>query len=80
MLLDWTAQIGAYDTYAGARHQVTLLRDERQGGIARVVGAVRHHRRIWQAQLTGLNEAAARATCARFVLNNQTCFVTVLSR
>jgi D-alanyl-D-alanine carboxypeptidase len=70
----WTAQIGAYDTYAGARHQVTLLSRERQAGVARVVSAVRHNRRTWQAQLTGLSEAAARATCARFVLHNQTCF------
>ena len=74
-LADWTAQIGAYDSYAGARHQVTVLRGERQGGVVRVVSAVRHHRRIWQAQLAGLSEAAARATCARVVPHNQTCFV-----
>jgi D-alanyl-D-alanine carboxypeptidase len=75
MLPAWTAQIGAYGTYAGARHQATLLSNERQGGVARVVSAVRHHHRIWQAQVTGLSEAAARATCARSALHNQTCFV-----
>ncbi len=75
MLPDWTARIGAYDTYAGAQQQVTLLSGERQRGVGRVVSDVRYHRRVWQAQLTGLSGAAARATCARFVLRNQTCFV-----
>jgi len=80
MLPAWAAQIGAYDTYAGARHLVTLLSGERRGGVARVVSAVRHQRRIWQAQLTGLSEAAARATCVQFALHNQTCFVIALHK
>lgn len=72
---DWTAQIGAYDTYAAARHQTLLLRRERVAGAARVVSVVRHHRRIWQVQVAELTESRARADCARLALRDRTCLV-----
>ncbi|MCF3945789.1 D-alanyl-D-alanine carboxypeptidase [Acidiphilium sp. AL] len=75
MIPGWTAQIGAYDTYAAARHQAILVRGERRAGTARVSSVVLRHRRIWRAQLAGLNEAGARATCALLARHHQSCFI-----
>ncbi|MDE2611333.1 MAG: D-alanyl-D-alanine carboxypeptidase [Burkholderiales bacterium] len=71
---NWTAQVGAYGAYALARRQASLLRSARHGE-ARVVGLLRHHRRIWVVRLTGLTESRARATCARRDLRGKSCFV-----
>lgn len=72
---NWTTRIGTYDMYAIARHQAILLRGEQHASAARVVRLVRHHRRIWEVQLTGLTESGAQATCARPSLRGKTCLV-----
>ena len=75
MIPGWTAQIGAYDTYAAARHQAIVVRGERRVGTARVSSVVLRHRRIWRAQLAGLNEVSARATCTLLARHHESCFI-----
>lgn len=71
----WTAQIGAYDTYALAKRQALLVRAERRAGTARVSSVLIRHRRVWRAQLAGLNEAAAHKTCSLLQHHHQSCFL-----
>lgn len=75
MVPGWTAQIGAYDTYALAQRQALKIRAERHVGTARVSSVVIRHRRIWRAQLAGLNETAAHATCSLLARHHQSCFL-----
>ncbi|MDD2877641.1 MAG: D-alanyl-D-alanine carboxypeptidase [Acidiphilium sp.] len=75
MVPGWTAQIGAYDTYALAKHQALMVRGERRIGTARVSSVLIRHHRIWRAQLAGLNEAAAHATCSLLARHHQSCFL-----
>jgi D-alanyl-D-alanine carboxypeptidase len=75
MVPGWTAQIGAYDTYAQAKHQALLIHAERRVGTARVSSVLVRHRRVWRAQLAGLNQAAAHATCAMLQHHHQSCFL-----
>ncbi|MGC9269194.1 D-alanyl-D-alanine carboxypeptidase family protein [Acidiphilium sp.] len=75
MVPGWTAQIGAYDSYALAKRQALMIRGERHVGTARVSSVLIRHRRIWRAQLAGLNEAAAHATCSLLARHHQSCFL-----
>ncbi|MEE3500675.1 D-alanyl-D-alanine carboxypeptidase [Acidiphilium acidophilum] len=75
MVPGWTAQIGAYDTYALAQRQALKIRSERRVGTARVSSVLIRHRRLWRAQLAGLNEAAAHATCSLLARQHQSCFL-----
>lgn len=75
MIPGWTAQIGAYDSYTLARRQALLVHGERHTGTARVSSVVLRRRRIWRAQLAGLDEASARATCALLKRHHQSCFI-----
>ncbi|MCW8308186.1 D-alanyl-D-alanine carboxypeptidase [Acidiphilium sp. PA] len=75
MVPGWTAQIGAYDNYAMARRQALLIRAERHVGTARVSSVLIRHHRVWRAQLAGLNEAAAHATCVLLQRRHQSCFL-----
>lgn len=75
MIPGWTAQVGAYDSYAAARHEAILVHGERHAGIARVSRTVVHHRHLWRAQLAGLDESAARRTCVLLSRHHHSCFV-----
>ncbi|MBW4036206.1 MULTISPECIES: D-alanyl-D-alanine carboxypeptidase family protein [Acidiphilium] len=75
MIPGWTAQIGAYDNYAMAKRQALLIHAERHVGTARVSSVLIRHRRVWRAQLAGLNEAAAHATCTLLQRRHQSCFL-----
>lgn len=69
----WTAQIGPYDTYALAQHKAIPLRAKLHFKTARVVRVVRHHRRVWEVQLTGLTDSGAREICSRPTHRDKTC-------
>lgn len=71
----WTAQVGAYDNYVLAKRQAIAIQSERKVGVARIGSTQVHHRRVWRAQLAGLDEAGARATCALLKQHHQSCFI-----
>ena len=71
----WTAQVGAYYSYADAKRQAILIRDTRHSGTARIGSAIVNGRRIWRAQIAGLNRVAAERTCSFMASRHQSCFV-----
>jgi hypothetical protein len=58
-----------------AKRQALLIHAERHVGTARVSSVLIRHRRVWRAQLAGLNEAAAHATCTLLQRRHQSCFL-----
>jgi D-alanyl-D-alanine carboxypeptidase len=71
----WTAQVGAYGSYALAKRQALLVHAERHIGTARVSSVLVHHHRVWRAQLGGLKEASAHHTCTILQHHHQPCFL-----
>lgn len=70
----WAAQVGAFGTYARAKHQALRVRRLRGIGVALVAESVRHGHKLWRAQLAGLDHAAARQTCVIMKRHHQSCF------
>lgn len=75
MVPGWTAQVGAYYSYALAKRQALKVRQERTIGVARVGSTVVHHQRLWRAQLAGLDKVGAQQTCLLLKRQHKSCFV-----
>ncbi len=78
---DWVAQVGSYDQYAAARRQalaVHRLRGNR--GRVLVLPALVRGRRMWRAQLVGLDRVAAKQTCRLLAAHHLSCFVIAPAR
>ncbi len=71
----WTAQVGAYDSYSLARRQALLVRGQHRVGIARVGSTLVHRRRVWRAQIAGLDHRSARMVCDDLKRAHQSCFI-----
>lgn len=71
----WVAQVGTYDSYAAARRQAANVRRMRTVGVARVSSMILHGRRLFRAQLAGLDRAGARFTCHMLARHHRSCFV-----
>ena len=70
----WAAQVGSYDTYADARRQASHIHRMRGIGVIRVDSIVVHGRRLWRAELAGLDQGGARYTCRMMKRYHESCF------
>jgi D-alanyl-D-alanine carboxypeptidase len=71
----WIAQIGAYRSFAAAKHQAVLVHAMRTIGVARVSSMISHGHRLFRAQLAGLDHAGARYTCHLMARYHRPCVV-----
>jgi D-alanyl-D-alanine carboxypeptidase len=71
----WTAEVGSYKRQITARSRAIAVRDMRGVGIPRVAKIVSHGKILWAAQLAGLTEPAAHATCSALTARGDTCSV-----
>jgi D-alanyl-D-alanine carboxypeptidase len=69
----WTAQLGVYSRMAKARAQAIAVREMRGVGIARIARVQSHGKVLWTAQLAGLTEPAAHATCSALAARGAAC-------
>ncbi len=75
MIPGWTAQVGAFDSYSLAKRQALRVRGQHRVGIARVGSAVVRRRRIWRAQIAGLDQRSAKMVCNDLRRAHQSCFI-----
>lgn len=71
----WIAQVGAYDSYAAAKRQATNIRRLRTVGVVRVSRIHVHGRRLYRAELAGLDREGARYTCHLMARHHRSCLV-----
>jgi D-alanyl-D-alanine carboxypeptidase len=71
----WTAQLGYYSRLASARQQAVHAHALRGIGIARVARVDHHGRVLWTAQLAGLTQYDAHATCHALAVRGSSCVV-----
>ncbi len=71
----WTAEVGSYKRQVAARTRAIAVRDMRGVGIPRVAKIISHGRILWAAQLAGLTEPAAHATCSALAARGDACSV-----
>jgi D-alanyl-D-alanine carboxypeptidase len=71
----WTAQLGSYVRLASARQQAVHVHALRGIGIARVARVDHHGRVLWTAQLAGLTQYDAHATCHAMAVRGNSCLV-----
>ncbi len=77
----WIAQVGSYDNYPAARREalaVHRLRGNR--GRVLILPAIVRGRRMWRAQLAGLDRMAAKQTCSLLARRHLSCFVIAPAR
>jgi D-alanyl-D-alanine carboxypeptidase len=72
---NWTADVGSFRRLVSARTRAIAVRDMRGVGIPRVAKIIRHGRVLWAAQLAGLTEPAAHATCTALTARGDACTV-----
>jgi len=71
----WTAEVGSFKRQVAARSRAIAVRDMRGVGIPRVAKIVSHGKILWAAQLAGLTEPAAHATCSALAARGDFCSV-----
>ena len=71
----WTAQLGYYAKLAAARQQAVHAHALRGIGIARVAKVDHHGKVLWTAQLAGLTQSDAHATCHALAAHGNSCIV-----
>jgi D-alanyl-D-alanine carboxypeptidase len=71
----WTAQLGSYHRLAYARQQAVHVHALRGIGIARVARVDHHGKVLWTAQLAGLTQNDAHATCHAMAVRGNSCVV-----
>ncbi len=71
----WTAQLGYYSRLAFARRQAVHAHALRGVGIARVARVDHHGKVLWTAQLAGLTQYDAHATCHAMAVRGNSCVV-----
>jgi len=72
---NWTADVGSFRQKVSARTRAIAVRDMRGIGIPRVAKIVSHGKVLWAAQLAGLTEPAAHATCSALAARGDACTV-----
>ena len=72
---NWTAQLGSFKQKVSAHTRAVAVRDMRGTGIPRVAKIVSHGKVLWAAQLAGLTEPAAHATCSALAAHGDSCTV-----
>jgi D-alanyl-D-alanine carboxypeptidase len=72
---NWTAQLGSFKRQVLAQTRAVAVRDMRGIGIPRVAKIVSHGKVLWAAQLAGLTEPAAHATCSALAARGDSCTV-----
>jgi D-alanyl-D-alanine carboxypeptidase len=72
---NWTAQLGSFKRKVLANTRAVAVRDMRGIGIPRVAKIVSHGKVLWAAQLAGLTEPAAHATCSALAAHGDACTV-----
>ena len=75
MIPGWTAQVGSYAKMKSARAQAITVHKMRGVGIARIARLDRHGKVMWAAQLAGLSQNAAHATCHALYARGHACVV-----
>lgn len=70
----WAAQVGSYDNYAAALRQAAHIHHMRGIGVVHVGSMIVHGRRLWRAELAGLDQAGARYTCHMMQRYHESCF------
>jgi D-alanyl-D-alanine carboxypeptidase len=71
----WAAMVGSFKQQVSARTRAIAVRDMRGVGVPRVAKIVSHGKVLWAAQLAGLTEPAARATCSVLAAKGNSCVV-----
>jgi len=71
----WTAEVGSFKRQIAARSRAIAVRDMRGVGIPRVAKIISHGKILWAAQLAGLTEPAAHATCSALAARGDSCSV-----
>jgi D-alanyl-D-alanine carboxypeptidase len=69
----WTAQVGSYARMKYARLQAITVHEMRGVGIARIARLDHHGRVLWAAQLAGLTQFDAHATCQALAAHGESC-------
>jgi D-alanyl-D-alanine carboxypeptidase len=72
---NWTAQLGSFKQKLTAHTRAIAVREMRGIGIPRVAKIISHGRILWAAQLAGLTEPAADATCSALAARGDSCIV-----
>jgi len=72
---NWTAQLGNFKRAVLAHTRAVAVRDMRGIGIPRVARIYSHGKVLWAAQLAGLTEPAAQATCSALAAHGDSCTV-----
>jgi D-alanyl-D-alanine carboxypeptidase len=72
---NWTANVGSYKRQVAARTRAIAVHDMRGVGIPRVAKIVSHGKILWAAQLAGLTEPAAHATCSALAAHGDSCSI-----
>ncbi len=75
MVPGWIAQVGTYESPVAAKREAAAVRNMRGLGIARVGSIDLHGKRLWRAQLAGLDARSARSTCSILSHRHVSCFV-----
>jgi D-alanyl-D-alanine carboxypeptidase len=74
-LTGWTAQLGSFSKIGKARSKALAVRQMRGVGVPRVAKVERNGRVLWTAQLAGLTEPAAHATCSALAARGDSCII-----
>jgi D-alanyl-D-alanine carboxypeptidase len=69
----WVAQVGAYSRMSKARAQAIAVQQMRGEGVPRVAKVQSHGKTLWTAQLAGLTERGASATCSALAAKGDSC-------
>ena len=71
----WTAQVGSYARMKYAKLQAITVHNMRGVGVARIARLDRHGKILWAAQLAGLTQYDAHATCHALAAHGDSCLV-----
>ncbi len=71
----WTAQVGSYARLKSAKLQAIHVQTMRGIGVAHVARVDHHGRILWAAQLAGLSQTDAHATCHALAVRGHSCMV-----
>jgi D-alanyl-D-alanine carboxypeptidase len=71
----WTAQLGSYSKMNYARLRALAVHNMRGMGVARIAKLDHHGKVLWAAQLAGLTQTGAHATCHALAAHGGSCVV-----
>ena len=72
----WAIQVGSFGSERAARLAAVAAQRHADGGDARVEAVqMKHHKKLWRAQVTGLTEAEAHGACSALQRHKGSCIV-----